>query len=478
MILKVAYFNKKIDKNFFIIQLCIDNPQEKLEEQLNLVNKDTNLLKDIKSFLYDKENRNTLLVLRYYNSHKQYDEMICTFMKCFSKYSKILKKISKNNLISLIEFSINDYILSNSNSIDNYLPKTFIIDYEFEFFDLLKKETIDLLEKIYQTSSNIESSRYLSRKKWKEYVDTYNECITLNNNEIIYNKITSNCFLSTIEVNKELVENLKQLKNQIDGLRQPKQNECQFDKFSRFESEFDKLQQIEFDFAMYGNCQLDHSYFSKEESNLKALMENEFYTYTIGPKNYKFDVHNQCKYLFNELKQYKYEFDELIMNKINQIDLDVFEPFKVYSYKAYIFNEEELLYTFLNILYSCESLTPIIKKCEKCGKFYVALKDNSKTCNRKNNNEKYTCRQNKINTSKQKYKDNFVHQMEKRIRDLYKSETMIDEKEKFEKEYTIKRNELPTKKYLYWLVKHYKGEKTIKKWKNKIDEYLKNANIF
>lgn len=146
-------------------------------------------------------------------------------------------------------------------------------------------------------------------------------------------------------------------------------------------------------------------------------------------------------------------------------------------YEDVVADEEHLLYSFLGILFSCRKINPIIKKCETCGKFFIVHRTDTAKCNRLNA-DGYTCNQNAIRDLKSKHRNNFVHAMEKRIRDLYKSESMEDDREIFQNEYHLKRNELSGKEYLYWLANHYKTDDKKQQWKLKIDEYLKDNPDF
>ena len=144
-----------------------------------------------------------------------------------------------------------------------------------------------------------------------------------------------------------------------------------------------------------------------------------------------------------------------------------------YYYEDTVSNEEQLLYAFLGMIFSFNKINPIIKKCESCGKFFIANKSDTLKCNREDENG-YTCNKQAIIRSKAKYKDDFVHSMEKRIRDLYKSnsQNIIEKRNSFMKDYPIKRIELSGRNYLYWLASHYTTEETRKKWEKEIDKYI------
>lgn len=146
-------------------------------------------------------------------------------------------------------------------------------------------------------------------------------------------------------------------------------------------------------------------------------------------------------------------------------------------YEDVVTDEEHLLYSFLGILFSCKHISPSIIKCETCGKFFIVLKTDTLTCNRITA-DGYTCNKNAIRNSKSKNRNDFVHAMEKRIRDLYKSELMINERKIFQNEYQLKRKELSGKEYLYWLADHYKTDDKKQECKLKIDEYIKNNPDF
>lgn len=178
-------------------------------------------------------------------------------------------------------------------------------------------------------------------------------------------------------------------------------------------------------------------------------------------------------------------------------------------YKKEILDYNDLLYTFLGFIFSVKNTfsnivnsiesndersefinyekntNHIVKKCKYCGKFMIASRPDYKSCNRKNN-KFYTCRNHQDTDYKKKYLEDFVHKIEKNIRDLYQHETsdknlnnlILNNKVKFQNEYPKMRKNLSGKEYLYWLVEHYERESTQNKWKLKIDAFLKaNPNF-
>ncbi len=184
-------------------------------------------------------------------------------------------------------------------------------------------------------------------------------------------------------------------------------------------------------------------------------------------------------------------------------------------YHQKVNNEEELLYAFLNMLFCPKDkyqdiLDKLIKKqeknintdnvqshnyqkkfhyvilkCKKCHKFMIKHRTDDLYCNRKNEYG-YTCKYIAINNNKYKYRDDFTHKLEKRIRDLYNSSTrnkkkdaiLRERKEKFQKSFPDKRSSLSARDYLYWLANHYEKANKRQKTKLEIDEYLENNPEF
>lgn len=342
----INYENKKIKPS---IKICC----KKLKPYINKENE--HLVYELRELLHQVKNRQLLLKLRYYNLYEQYEVMLSEFK---AERNADFKSFSTNaELLTLIQLSINDYDLSNVAALDTEITESeliYTINFEFGFFDSLQKSTLDILEKIYNTSKEIDNYKYINKKLWLEYAQNHIEVFNLSNNVQIRNELK----------------------------------------------------------------------------------------YDYSPSAYSID-----------------------------------NPKYGILYEDTVFNEEQLLYSFLGMLFSCNNINPIIKKCKCCNKFFIAHKTDTENCNRINDGN-YTCNKMAINKSKSKYKNNFVHAMEKRIRDLYKSETMITEKEIFEREYPLNRKELSGKEYLYWLAEHYKTEAKKKEWKNKIDEYIKNNDTF
>lgn len=311
------------------------------------------LLTELRTLLHKDKNRNLLLKLRYYNQYEQ-DEAILTSFK-EEKDFKIF--FNEPELLTLIKLSINDYDLPNVKPIATVITESeliYTINFEYGFFDSLQKSTLNILEKIYNTSPASDKYKYINKNLWLKYANNYREIIDLNYNTQIANTLKSD---------------------------------------------------------------YSPSVYSRDDSKNGILYE---------------DV---------------------------------------------VSDEEHLLYSFLGILFSCKNINPIIKKCETCGKFFIVHKTDTLTCNRITA-DGYTCNKRAIKDSKSKYKIDFVHAMEKRIRDLYKSDLMINEREIFQNEYPLKRKELSGKEYLYWLADHYKTNDKKQEWKLKIDEYQKDNPDF
>ena len=105
--------------------------------------------------MHQDKNRNLLLKLRYYNKYEQ-DEAILTSFK-EEKDFKVF--FNEPELLTLIKLSINDYDLPNAKPIDATATKSELIytfNFEYGFFDNLQKSTLDILEKIYNTSTELD----------------------------------------------------------------------------------------------------------------------------------------------------------------------------------------------------------------------------------------------------------------------------------------------------------------------------------
>lgn len=346
MKLELINYEDKKNKPKIKIYLDMSKPAVK-KETLLLVN-------ELRELLHQDKNRSLLLKLRYYNLYEQYASVLNSF-----KENKNFKLFFKEpELLKLIQLSINDYDLPNVTPLDTATTKSeliYTINFEFGFFDSLQKSTLNILEKIYNTSKETDDKyKCINKKLWIEYVKNYSEITDLKNNVQLKNKLKVDYSPS------------------VSSLEDPK----------------------------YGIL-----------------------------------------------------------------------------YEDVVSNEEQLLYAFLGMLFSLNKINPIIKKCTSCNKFFIAYKSDTLKCNRISDN-KYTCNEKAIIKSKYKYKDDFVHSIEKRIRDLYKSETKINERKIFENEYPLKRKELSRKEYLYWLTDHYKRNDTKQIWRTKIDEHIKNIPNF
>ena len=228
---------------------------------------------------------------------------------------------------------------------------------------------------------------------------------------------------------------------------------------------------IDFEFGFFDSLQKSTLDFlekifnaTNKDDGYKYINRNFWIEYA---KNYKEIINfGNDTYVTNRLK-INYSPDVIQKDKTENT---------TYYYEDIVFNEEQLLYAFLGMIFSFNKINFIIKKCETCGKFFITNKSDTLKCNRKNE-DGYTCNKQAIIRSKAKYKDDFVHSMEKRIRDLYKSDSpdIVEKRETFTKEFPIKRNELSGRDYLYWLASHYTKEETRKRWEKEIDEYI-NAN--
>ena len=170
-------------------------------------------------------------------------------------------------------------------------------------------------------------------------------------------------------------------------------------------------------------------------------------------------------------------------------------------YKIYINRENKeqtLLYNFLNCMFNIKNVVNneieknhikfkidntfhhIIKKCEKCNKFMIVDRTDTKYCNRKNENG-YTCRQQNEKEINNRYKNDFIKKVEKNIRDSFNNEATKEKnkelEERFRNEHKEKKVNLSTKDYLYWLINFYKKEKTKELWREKIDKFLNENEL-
>lgn len=150
------------------------------------------------------------------------------------------------------------------------------------------------------------------------------------------------------------------------------------------------------------------------------------------------------------------------------------------DFNAYVDTEENLLYAFFEIIFNKKIPNSdnniIIKKCKECNRFFIVHRRDNNSCSK--------CKDIAVHKSRVRYANDFVHKMEKRVKDLYKNqrtrqEEIYEEMAKtFQMEYKTKRKELSGKEYLYWLMYHFKRETTIVKYQKEIDEFLKNTPNF
>lgn len=178
---KYAHNNRKITSP--ILELSFDNLKEKmiskLKESLNSLQIEE-LLYHIKNYLYNEENRNLLLQLRYLNLYERNFDMLKLFRDSVNKKDKLLNKISNFDndiLILLLKLGIYDYILPNlkfQNKKEVGGTEKFLLNYEYDLFDSLQIKTLKILEDILEVSQNtkinkIKNKDYINADLWKIY---------------------------------------------------------------------------------------------------------------------------------------------------------------------------------------------------------------------------------------------------------------------------------------------------------------------
>lgn len=372
------------------LKISVDTKEKKILENNLLENNYLQYVDILKQLL--NKNRDLLLTLRFLNLHERYYDMVNIFHSKIVENSNnkfsYLASMDETSIINILKLSINDYELTNIkfDKLENTeLGQTYSINFEFGFFDSLQKNTLNILENIYNTyTKNCDSNNaYIDYGNWEDYCKKNIKKISFNN-EVTYKLPILNKYIA---------------------------KEKPFDFFN--------------------------SDFVDEDV-----------------KSYFKEVHD------------KYKSED---NLLNQPKLEIL-------YEEQISNEEDLLYTFLNLIFVNNHIFKI-KKCIKCNKFFIVINTGTATCNRTTSNGK-TCTEIRSNASRNKYKVDIVHEYEKRIKDLYKSETKKSQLDKFTSEYREKRRRLSGNKYLYWLISHYARPNTYSRHKKIIDEYIENNPNF
>ena len=193
---------------------------------------------------------------------------------------------------------------------------------------------------------------------------------------------------------------------------------------------------------------------SPELDNYKCINKKLWKNYT---EHNVFEFEDNNGIIFKKRLLTLYQPDTIDAEEIHYLDI--------------VNNEEDLLYAFLGMLFSYKYLNPIIKKCKNCKHFFICTKTNTLYCD--------TCKKNRNNKSKQKFQNQLIHELEKKIMDLYKNDTKNRERLiTFNQEYKQKRKELNGANYLYWLVEHYKSKNKQQEYKLKIDTYINNNPSF
>lgn len=127
------------------------------------------------------------------------------------------------------------------------------------------------------------------------------------------------------------------------------------------------------------------------------------------------------------------------------------------SYEIEFDNELDLLYTFLDCLFSSE-YNYKIKQCNKCNKFFITLKVDHLHCP--------TCRQIEIKSRKIKYESQEIVKLERKINSLYNSPyTSAEDRKKYLYDKMCKKIEFEGNEEALknWYLSHYKNEETKKR---------------
>ena len=173
-IIFTEYMNNK-EKNFLSILSDIEE-KEKIENELLKKISDKNLISYLNILNeYFEENRNILLLLRYYYLRERENDMKESFKSKFK--TKEILNLEGDDLINLLKLSINDYIFSKNEN----------INFEFEFFDNLKPKTLNILEDIYNNKdvsneNNTNVNKAINLKVWKDYSNSHIETFDINEN--------------------------------------------------------------------------------------------------------------------------------------------------------------------------------------------------------------------------------------------------------------------------------------------------------
>lgn len=214
---------------------------------------------------------------------------------------------------------------------------------------------------------------------------------------------------------------------------------------------------------------LRNSKFTKDDKQLKV---EQYY------KNKNIPLDNSIASLQFDL--YSKMRNELITNKINNTDklrlrykirvpknefLDVIDIMSVgywngdisISYEIDFTNELDLLYSFLDCLFSSE-YNYKIKQCNKCDKFFITLKSDHLHCP--------TCLRIHTKERKQKHENQNIIKLERKINSLYNSSyTSKEDRQKYLSEKMRKKIEYEDdeEKLKNWYLSHYKNEETKKR---------------
>lgn len=127
------------------------------------------------------------------------------------------------------------------------------------------------------------------------------------------------------------------------------------------------------------------------------------------------------------------------------------------SYQIDFTDELDLLYTFLDCIFNSE-YNYKIKKCKKCEKFFITLKSDHLHCP--------TCLRIQNKERKQKYENQNIIRLERKINSLYNSDyTSKEDRQKYLYEKMLKKIEYEDdeEKLKNWYLSHYKNEETKKK---------------
>lgn len=326
-----------------------------------------------------------------YAVNKKTNEYYCSPLLEITYISNDVDKAPKTNNGILEKYEDEDLYTLNISFFDT-------------FFDGLSDNTIYRLDSILDFANKYNNHNYISKEIWKPFLYTSN--------------------IQCNQIQKVINTHLKEITN--DSAK---------NKLYKNYNAKDDNQKIVEQYYKNNKNEYNKSIATLQSNIYKKLSNEEFYNKISFAQKYKIKPTNKSN-----------------LTALSLMRRGLFGGYMNIDYKFQFNNELELLYTFLDCIFSSD-YNYKIKKCKNCNNYFITMDTRTKHCSH--------CTQEIIKYQKQNYEDNDIVKIERRVSRLFYAENRLNETDKFIKDKNQMKKDLTDNKiteleYKNWLLSHYK----------------------